>query len=389
MATPNVLSTVTTGVTNTGGENAPFNSVSHTTDTGTTLLIVFVHYGYKASDRHATIVRFDGTNLTELGTVVNTTDARVDLWYLKAPAITTGVITITSWGGGTARLGFTAINIKDNDATATFGTLATATAHDTAPQVSATSTAGELVIAGLAFKLSSATLTEGTGITEHSQFDHVDSIGGEYATGTKAGETSTLMDWSSSLNDDWAIAAVAIKPVATGDDHIVVPNDALHGHAAANVTVFEEGAAPAAPTAAAVDSFLSNSITGSFTDNTGGTAQHRAYFKLTADTEWTLSATLDVGDTVHIFLGLVVGTSYDIGFTSFGDGGESPMTTITQVTTGALLVDEATHSHAADNVTLIADTNHVLLIFPAVHAQFAGVVTLSGTGLLHIGGSHV
>ena len=213
MAIPTVGATVTTDVTGSGGESQPWNTVSHTTDAGTDLLLMLVTIGFSAV-RDPTTVKWDDTNLTQLDEIVDGTNTRTQIWYLKSPTIKAATGRITNWGSGTARLGVTFINISGNDPTLTFGTSITAVGDNSAPQVTVVSATGELVIAGLTFRdISAGALTEGVGITEHSNFEHLDSIGGEYATGTKAGAAATLMDWSDTTSNPWTIVGVAIKPL--------------------------------------------------------------------------------------------------------------------------------------------------------------------------------
>lgn len=210
MAAPTVGATVTTDVTIAGGENEPWNTVSHTTDTGTDLLIAFVTIGFDAT-RDPTKVRWDGSNMTQLDEIVDSTSTRTQLWYLKSPLIKAATGQVTLWGSGSIRTGITFINILGSDPTDTFGTSITAVGSSNAPQVTVVSVTGELVIAGMTARDNNSVLTSGSGITEHSNFAHAAQFGGEYATGTKAGAAATLMDWANSMSTPWTIVGVAIK----------------------------------------------------------------------------------------------------------------------------------------------------------------------------------
>lgn len=212
MAIPTVGATVTTDTTNSGGENAPWDTISHTTDAGTDLLIALVNIGFSAVV-DPTIVRWDGTNLTLLDEIVDSTNTRTQIWYLKSPLIKAATGRVTTWGGGSARIGLTFINISGSDPTDTFGTSITAVNNNNAPQLTVVSAEGELVVSVLTVRDNASVLTVGSGIIEHSNFEHLDSIGGEYATGTKAGAAATLMDWSNNQIFPWTMIGVAIKPV--------------------------------------------------------------------------------------------------------------------------------------------------------------------------------
>ncbi len=211
MAAPTVGATVTTDNTNSGGESPTWATISHTVDTGSDLLIVFVTIGFNAS-RDPTTVTWNLESLTQLDAIVDGTNTRTQLWYLKSPTITSGLVRI-DWSASTARIGMTAINISGNDPTTTFGTSITAVGNNNAPQVTVVSEAGELVVAGMTFRDGNGALTEGSGITERSNFDHPDQFGGETATGTKVGEAATLMDWADNTSAAWTIVGVAIKPL--------------------------------------------------------------------------------------------------------------------------------------------------------------------------------
>ena len=72
------------------------------------------------------------------------------------------------------------------------------------------------MIATCCFKLGAgaASLTPGTGITEHSNDFHPNAVGGVFATGTKDGAAGLVaMDWTASTTNDWTEVVVSIQPL--------------------------------------------------------------------------------------------------------------------------------------------------------------------------------
>jgi hypothetical protein len=90
-----------------------------------------------------------------------------------------------------------------------------------------------------------------------------------------------------------------------------------------------------APTGAA-GTATGDSIAMTFTDNTGGVKQHRAYVKRSTDSIWLSDGDLAAGETSHTFNWLVQDTDYDVGVTSFDTYAESGMSTDTDILTAVV-----------------------------------------------------
>ena len=157
-----------------------------------------------------------------------------------------------------------------------------------------------------------AAWTQGTGFTELGEWAGGDTPGMS-AQSEWRNDNDTGVDATSDQTADLAGIAVEIK---------------VSGGAAK---------APTAPTAASATAD-GDSITATFTDNTSGAAQHRAYIKRTTDSIWDWAADLALGVTTFVHEWLVADTSYDIGFTSFDADAESAMTTDTATTGTVRLV---------------------------------------------------
>jgi hypothetical protein len=106
-------------------------------------------------------------------------------------------------------------------------------------------------------------------------------------------------------------------------------------------SAYESTEAPAAPTNTA-GTANGDSIAATYTDNTSGANQHRAYIKKATDSIWSFVAELDTAETAYTFEYLLENTAYDIGFTSFNAAAESPMDTV-EVSTATVIRVSGVH----------------------------------------------
>lgn len=108
------------------------------------VLIVAVHLK-PADDDVTNSVTFNSTNLTKIGHAVFDNDARVELWYLLNPTVTTAniVATVSQTGNGK---GIAAICFTGVDQTTPFGTAVTNTVDGSSLSVTVSSNTGEVVL---------------------------------------------------------------------------------------------------------------------------------------------------------------------------------------------------------------------------------------------------
>jgi hypothetical protein len=197
-------SSATTGVLN----NASSTTFSYTTpNTSNRLLMV----GVSAQQPGASInsITYNGVALTRLGRFVNSSQSRIEIWYLKSPTIGTYNLVVNNSQPDNGIIG--AMTFSGVNLTTTFGTLATAQSNGTTASVTAASAAGELVYSVVAFNNGSTNLNPGSGQTEYWDATINSSTTG--AGSTKAGAASVAMSWSST-SAPWTIGAVSIKPAA-------------------------------------------------------------------------------------------------------------------------------------------------------------------------------
>lgn len=136
----------------------------------------------------------------------------VTLYYLIAPATGSNTVSVTTTGA-VNDIGIGVISFTGADQTSPLGTANTATGTSTTPSVIVSSAADQIVVDGLTI-VHSGTLSVGA-----SQTQRWNIIGGygylKSGGSTETGAASTTMSWSNSTSQDWALAAVPVKPVST------------------------------------------------------------------------------------------------------------------------------------------------------------------------------
>lgn len=189
--------------------NVSTKTIAHTTPSGSNRLMIV---GVSAQQPGASVssVTYNGVALTKLGNVSNASQSRIEIWYLKSPAVGTFNVVLTNSQSENAIVGvktFSGVNL-----TTTFGTLATSTGNSASAFVTATSATDELVYAVVGFNNGSTNQTPGSGQTEYYDQTINSSICG--AGSSKAGASSVTMSWTST-SSPWSIGAVSIKPAAS------------------------------------------------------------------------------------------------------------------------------------------------------------------------------
>lgn len=175
------------------------------------LLVVAVSIGGNATDT-VVGVTFGSAPLTFLGAGANDDrNARVELWYLMAPASGWDEVGVILSGPVEAVGG--AASFAGVDQTAPFGTVSTSgsTGIGTAdPSVPVASAVGDLVLAALATAEDPGVLSPSAGQTRQWVMSQGRNTAG--AGSTALGADTIAMGWTKTKSARWAIAAVAVKP---------------------------------------------------------------------------------------------------------------------------------------------------------------------------------
>ena len=139
--------------------------------------------------------------------------AKIETWFLIAPATGTGTILITLAAAGLSDMVGGAVSFTGVHQTTPLGAFFGATATSTAPSVTVTDgVSGDMIIDGVAVDSGTQTATVGAGQTE--RWNRLISGNVMGLGSTEAGAASVVMDWSLSVSRVWAAGAVAVKAAA-------------------------------------------------------------------------------------------------------------------------------------------------------------------------------
>ncbi len=265
---------------------------AHTVNAGSNrLLLVGVNLGAESATGSAAVVStvtYGTKPLTLLGAQTSADagaggDVRTEIWMLKetdiaAASNTNVVVTITGATNKTITAGAT--SFFNVDQTTTHGTFVSNTADNaTSGSVTATSASGELVFGTLAWD-QAPTVTSGGGETElwHNNSNGlVTGIGG-----TLPGAASVTFSYNSDASQDYAAAAIPIKPASGGGsstttftmtptlcENLVLPvGAAISAQTYFSVT---SGSMPASPAITATLKYGSTTIAASSSTASNGT----------------------------------------------------------------------------------------------------------------------
>jgi len=208
--------------TQTANGGATSLSWSHTVGSGQDrILLVGVSIRNSGSQTVSTVT-FNGTGLTRLGFQDNSTNARVELWYLKNPSSVTNNVIVTLSTSAVCVGG--AVSLSNVDQVTTFGTFAsTIGAGDGVPTpdvatLDVTSANGEIVVGALAKMYNDA-------VTPRAQYQQAqrwnlwttngtlaDLLGVGILKGGSAPTAQLYWDLSGTNWQQWAIGGVSVKP---------------------------------------------------------------------------------------------------------------------------------------------------------------------------------
>lgn len=184
---------------------------SHTCTGSNRVLVVGISF-YKNGNSFISGVTYNSVAMTLVpSSGTNNGSYYVEQWYLIAPSTGANNIVVSVSGNGPFELSAGAVSWTDAHQTTPLGTAQTATGVSTAPSVTVSSGAGEYVMDTLIL-IHSGTLSVGSAQT--SRWNDIGAAGfTKYAGSTEPGDSSTIMSWSNTTPQDWAITAVNIKPV--------------------------------------------------------------------------------------------------------------------------------------------------------------------------------
>ena len=176
-------------------------------------------------------IKWNGTDLTIVGSRINSDDSRIEIWKLVAPATGTGNVVITFNRAITQEAVAGVVTFTGVDQTNPLGTFASSEGDDTTvATLNIPSASGETVFAVICSEYEP--LTASSGQTEHWN-EFFGSTGAAGGTAVAASSTAT-MSWSldPGTSNHWAIGGVSIKPsgssgstvCSAGDGNIVFDN---------------------------------------------------------------------------------------------------------------------------------------------------------------------
>ena len=204
----------------TGSDDTFDDCWAHTVGTGSNRLLIVGVSNQDVADSvnsvtwYPTATNCTGSSqaLTQVGSRANSSNANAEIWRLVNPTAGSGSINVNFIDAQKTRSG--AVSFFNVDQTTPVGTFTSAIGGDDTPTVTVTGVAeGEVVVDTVAAK-GGVTLTVGAGQTERWNGVVTDemSAGGSTEPGPDGGGGVT-MSWSLSEEIEWAIGAVAIKPV--------------------------------------------------------------------------------------------------------------------------------------------------------------------------------
>lgn len=201
--------------TSEGGGQTATVTVSHTVS-GSDRYLICHAFLYGNSQSVSTWTWNTSENLTSITSAVNGS-AKVEMWGIKAPSTGTHNWVLTATGSTDIVAGcgsYTGVN-----QTTPLGTASQGAGASTAPSVTVSSAAGELVVDGLAVDSPSGSgYTLGAGQTE--RWSHTVAGGNfnnpEAVSSTEAGAASVTMSYTLNNSWNWALAAVPLLEATGG-----------------------------------------------------------------------------------------------------------------------------------------------------------------------------
>lgn len=324
-------------------ENAGSGSFSHTpVGTPTAVIIRISGRGNSDNTTEITGATYGGNTCTRQiwrshsgGTSPPTGSRWVEIYTLENPPAGSQTVAITKTGSEARDLRVVASTYTGSLPSGQYGT---PQADNNSGSVTSTSditlssATGGLCVDALVTGANGENHTPDSPQSEEYDSDADASATSRCAGSSEAGAASVAMGWSWTTGAAYAHVGIPIAVAGSQDVTVPVGSVTITGHAPSIYTAVVP-LAPAAPTNCS-GSATDDTITATFTDNSGGTATHRAYIKRSTDEVWTVAGDMATSVTSFTHYWLAQNTAYDVGFTSFDSDAESAMTTDTGITTG-------------------------------------------------------
>ncbi len=190
-------------------------TVSHTTAGSDRLMLVGISFG-KTNGDSVSSVTYDGVALTHVGSQDDvSSESRVEIWRLVAPATGTADVVVTFSGTGHEDATIGVMTFTGVDQSTPLGVFAGAQGDSTSPSVTVASATNELVFGVAAYNNSN----NGDFVPGAGQTERWDLFGGGSANGsgtTEAGAASVVTSWTIPDSSKWAAGGVSIKVGASG-----------------------------------------------------------------------------------------------------------------------------------------------------------------------------
>ena len=201
-------------------------SWSHTSSGVDRLLVVAVSHRDN-SGASVVGVTYGGQSLTLKGRTRNGSIADSEIWYLVAPPVGAGTVTVTLSAARSVVAG--AISFAGAHQATPLGEYFGSAGNSSAPSGTVASAVGEIVVNSLSFKwLSGRIATAGAGQTE--RWSSAASSGATGIIGgasTEPGAASVTMNWAVNAADVWAHSLVTVKPASSGGGALPPVNEVL------------------------------------------------------------------------------------------------------------------------------------------------------------------
>lgn len=220
----NSVTLVTSGsflTSNGGSETGSLTSPTTFTPSGSDRLLMVTITSLQRTNNTVSNVTFGGVALTKLGQNVNSSNYKVEMWYLLNPSTTAGSI-VVSWPSTAIVTGdnnleaMVGVSLFSNvDPTEPFGNLATNSGASTVNPSSVTveSTPGDIIVDAISYKANNNAF--GTGQTQifRSGTNSIDGAS-SYKSASTGTATSTSMSWTATPATAWTTMAIAVKGVS-------------------------------------------------------------------------------------------------------------------------------------------------------------------------------
>jgi uncharacterized repeat protein (TIGR01451 family) len=209
---------------------------SHTVNSASNGILI-VGISFRDGNTSASSVTFGAAALTRIGFQNSGGNQnRTELWYLKAPAVGPGTISVSM--SSSKAIAAASISFTGVDQTSPLGTFASAAGDSQTPSVDVASAACEVVIDTMTANGDANSLAVSGGQTQQwNIFTGSGDAGNARGGGsTRPGATSTTMSWNLGVSKPWSIGAVPLRPSSSGPSLTVVKSSVAQSDPFNNTT---------------------------------------------------------------------------------------------------------------------------------------------------------